>query len=84
MDIHSSARRHQVSDQDISRAYEHALAWTELGDDPSRYLVVGPDRSGNLLKLVVIAVREPASELVIHAMALRRSTERELFGGEGR
>lgn len=54
----------------------------ELGDDPPRYLVVGPDRSGNLLELVVIAARD--SELVIHAMALRRSTERELFGGEGR
>ena len=53
-----------------------------VGDDPPRYLVVGPDRFGNLLELVVIAVRE--TELVIHAMALRRSTERELFGGEGR
>ena len=82
MDIHSSARRHQVSDHDITHAHKHALTWTELGDDPPRYLVVGPDRSGNLLELVVIAVRE--SELVIHAMALRRSTERELFGGEGR
>lgn len=52
------------------------------GDDPPRYLVAGPDRSGNLLELVVIEVRETA--LVIHAMALRPSTERELFGGEGR
>jgi hypothetical protein len=43
--------------------------------------VVGPDRSGNLLELVVIEVR--AAALVIHAMALRRSTEREVFGGEG-
>jgi len=52
------------------------------GDDPPRYLVAGPDRSGNLLELVVIEVRETA--LVIHTMALRPSTERELFGGEGR
>lgn len=49
---------------------------------PPRYLVVGPDRSAKLLELVVIAVRD--SELVIHAMALRCSTERELFGGQGR
>jgi hypothetical protein len=82
VDIHGSARRHHISDEDIVHAYEHAVTWVELGDDPPRYLVVGPDRSGNLLELVVIAVRE--TELVIHAMALRRSTERELFGGEGR
>lgn len=54
-----------------------------LGDDPLRYLVVGPDRSGNLLELAVIQTAERI-ELVIHAMALRRSTERELFGREQR
>lgn len=53
----------------------------EVGDDPPRYLVVRPARSGNLLELVVIDVGD--TELVIHAMALRGSTERELFGGEG-
>lgn len=40
------------------------------------------DPAGKQLELVVIEVRETA--LVIHAMALRPSTERELFGGEGR
>lgn len=54
--------------------------WVELGDDPPRYLVVGPDRSANLLELVVIGT--DVSDFVIHAMALRRSTQRELFGGE--
>ncbi len=81
MDIHRSARRHNISDEDITHAYEHAITWVELGDDPPRYLVVGPNRSGNPLELVVIEVGE--KELVIHAMALRRSTEQELFGGEG-
>lgn len=81
VDIHRSARCHHLSDEKTTRAYEHAATWVELGNDPPRYLVVGPDRSGNLLELVVIEVRE--TELVIHAMALRRSTERELFGGEG-
>jgi hypothetical protein len=36
-----------------------------------------------MLELVVIRTRELV-ELVIHAMALRRSTERELFGRESR
>lgn len=64
-------------------AYDHAAVWVGLGDDPIRYLVVGPDRSGNLLELIVIHTAELV-ELVIHAMALWRSTERELFGWESR
>jgi hypothetical protein len=42
--------------------------------------VVGPDRAGNLLELVVLEL--PDTVLVIHAMALRRSTRHELFGDE--
>jgi hypothetical protein len=78
-EVHRSARRHRVADEDI----EHATVWVELGDDPLRYLLVGPDRSGHVLELVVIHTAELV-ELVIHAMALRRSTERELFGRESR
>lgn len=80
MDIHSSARRHGVGDDDIRHAYEQALAWTEIGDDPVRYLLAGPDRAGNLLELVVLLLPGP-QVLVIHAMKLRRSTADELFGG---
>ena len=83
MEIHRAARRHRVADEDIEHAYEHATVWVELGDDPLRYLLVGPDRSGHVLELVVIPTAELV-ELVIHAMALRRSTERELFGRESR
>ncbi|MHB8246799.1 MAG: toxin [Acidimicrobiales bacterium] len=74
----STARRHRVADDDIEHTYEHALAWAELGDDPPRYLVVGPDHTGHFLELVVMEAE--GNELVIHAMALRRSTSHELFG----
>ena len=80
VEIDRSARRHQVPDEDISHAYEHPVAWVELGDDPLRYLLAGADRAGNLLELVVLAVQD--DELVIHAMALRPSTRRELFGDD--
>jgi hypothetical protein len=80
VEIHRSARRHGVADEDIDHAYRQAVMWVELGDDPPRYLVVGPDRSGNLLELVVIGT--DVSDFVIHAMTLRRSTQRELFGDE--
>ena len=82
MEIHRSARRHGVADDDITHAYDHAITWVELDDDPPRYLLAGPDRSGSLLEVVVLHTSD--TELVIHAMALRRSTERELFGDERR
>jgi len=72
VEIHRSARRHQIPDADIEHAYEHAIAWAELGDDPPRYLVAGPDRAGNLLELVVLDVEDDV--LLIHAMRLRRGT----------
>lgn len=78
--IHPSARRHGVRDEDINHAHRQAVAWVELGEHPPRYLVVGPDRSGNLLEVVVILV--DAGVLAIHAMPLRPSTQRELFGEE--
>ncbi len=79
VEIHRSARRHQVPDADIEHAYAGAIVWVELGDDPPRYLLAGPDRAGNLLELVVL--RGEDDVLVIHAMRLRRSTQAELFGG---
>lgn len=69
-----------MADEDIAHAYEHAIAWLRLDDDPTRYLLAGPDRAGNLVELVALEVTGDA--LIIHAMALRKSTERELFGDE--
>ena len=80
MEVHPSARRHQVADGDIVHAVHHVIAWVELDDDPPRFLVAGPDRAGNLLELVVLEVDD--GEMVIHAMVLRPSTREELFGDE--
>jgi len=80
VEIHSSARRHGIGDDDIAHALEHAVAWIELGDDPVRFLVAGPDSAGNLLELVLLSLPRQRV-LVIHAMKLRRSTADELFGG---
>ncbi len=80
VEIHDSARRHGVAGEDIEHAAAHSVTWVELGDDPRRYLLAGPDRAGNLLVLVVLDLG--GEELVIHAMGLRRSTAQELFGAE--
>ena len=42
--------------------------------------MVDADRAGNLLELVVIEIDKDV--LVIHAMMLRHSIQREIFGGE--
>jgi len=81
VEIHRAARRHRLTDEDIEHAVTNATTWAELGEDPRRYLVVGPDRSGNLLELMVLHTVEQ-TELVVRAMALRPSTARELFGRE--
>ena len=43
MEIHPSARRHDIAEADISHAYEHSMAWVQLDDVPLRYLLAGPD-----------------------------------------
>ena len=80
VEIHESARRHGVVDEDIQHALAHAVIWVELGDDPWRYLLAGPDRAGNMLELVILDLG--GDELVIHAMGLRPSTAQEIFGDE--
>ncbi len=49
----------------------------DLGDDPDRWLVLGSDRAGNLLEVVVLVTVE-GSELAIHAMAMRARYRRLL------
>lgn len=75
--IHASARRHGVADEAALHAVAHSLAVEDLGDDPDRWLVVGPDRAGNMLEVVVLLMKEGA-ELIIHAMPLRRIYRRLL------
>jgi len=41
-----------------------------IGDDPDRWLVVGPDGAANLLEVIVL-VTEEGTEMIIHAMPLR-------------
>jgi hypothetical protein len=80
VEILPSAYRHNVEEGDINHAYDNCLAWLRIDDDPSRFMLVGPDLSGNLLELIELVTED--LERVYHAMPLRRSTE-ELFGGLG-
>jgi len=78
VEIHASARRHGIADEDIEHAMEHAMAIEDQDDDTRLYL--GPSRSADLLEVVTI-VREDGSELAIHAMRMRAKYQRLLPGG---
>ena len=77
MEIHPSARKHGIADEDIEHAMRHALAIDDQADDTRLYL--GPSRNSDLLEVVTI-VRDDGSELVIHAMRMRPKYRRLLPG----
>lgn len=75
--IHASARKHGVADDDIRHAVDHALVIEDIGEDPDRWLVLGPDRAANMLEVVVLSTVE-GTQLAIHAMSMRPIYERLL------
>ena len=81
MEVHQSARKHGVPDADIRHAVDHPVASFDLGDDdsPRRRLVIGPDRAGSLLEVIVLMFDDDR-EMVIHAMKLRPRYEAMLEG----
>lgn len=72
MDFYASALKHGIAEDDAVHAIEHALVAAE--DDEGKCLYLGPDRAGNLLEVVSV-LREGGSEVVIHAMRMRRMYE---------
>jgi hypothetical protein len=77
MEIHSSARKHGIADEDIRHAVDNAMSTDAQQDDTRLYL--GPARDAELLEVVTIA-RDDGSELAIHAMRMRPKYRRLLPG----
>jgi hypothetical protein len=75
VEIHPSARKHCVADEDIRHAVDHALATEDAGEDPDRWLVIGPDRAGNLLEVVVLVTLEDV-QMAIHGIRMRAKFKR--------
>lgn len=66
LEVAGSARRHGIADEDVRHAARMAIREVDQGD---RVLLIGPDRAGKLLEVVVL---DPDDEPVaIHAMPLR-------------
>lgn len=77
VDIHPSASKHRIADEDIEHATTHAMTIEDQDDDTRLYL--GPARNAALLEIATI-VRDDGSELVIHAMEMRPKYQRLLPG----
>lgn len=69
MQVLRSAFRHGVDEEDIEHVLHNAVVVEEIDEDPARFMVLGPDRAGNLLELVVMD--RPNGPAVIHAMPMR-------------
>jgi hypothetical protein len=72
VEIYASALKHGISQVDIEHGVELALAIGE--QDDGKVLYLGPDRAGNLLEIVSV-LRDDGTEIVIHAMRMRRIYE---------
>jgi len=71
VEIHESARKHGIADEDVRHAVDFGLAMYELSNEgPYRWLVLGADRAGNLLEIVVLAFDDERL-MAIHAMPMR-------------
>jgi len=72
LEIHETALKHGVSTLDIRHAENQAIRIFEYFDesDRPRILIIGPDRSGNLLELIA-TIRSDQTARVFHAMKLR-------------
>ncbi len=79
MDVHPSAFKHGIAEEDIEHAIRQAMVIEDMEEDTRLYL--GPSRSADMLELVAI-VRDDGTELVIHAMPMRPKYRRLLPGGE--
>lgn len=69
MDVLLSAFRHGVDVEEIEHALRNAVVVDEIAEEPTRYLVLGPDPAGRLLELIVMD--RPQGPAVIHVMTMR-------------
>lgn len=76
MEIHQSASKHGVKEDDILLALGTAIAEVELGEDPDKAMYIGFSRGGALLEIVVLTL-DSGRQIAIHAMTARQKNLKE-------
>ena len=73
-----------MTDDDVLHAVVHEAVSIDLDPDadPPKILVIGPDRAGNLLEVIVLELSDDRL-VAVHAMRLRRQFYELLPGEEG-
>jgi hypothetical protein len=79
VEVLPSAHRHGVAEEDMQHALDNAVVIEDIAEGPIRYLVLGSDRSGNFVELVILD--RPRGPAVIHAMPMTAQYRRLLPGG---
>lgn len=83
MQIEWSAEKHGIEDDDIWHALDNVIRYREQEyDGETRIFVIGPDRNGRFLELVLVPADDPLR--VIHADVLRPNHYHFLERGEHR
>jgi uncharacterized DUF497 family protein len=78
-----SAFKHDVSEENIHWALQNHLTDSAIDDgEGTKYLVIGFDRSGNLLEIMYNLIGEQTIK-VFHAMKCRRTFYEKLKETEG-
>ena len=75
VEIADSARKHGILDEDMQHAIRHPV---RVVPGEGRDLVIGADRSGRLLEVVILDDDPEHEPIVIHAMTLRAKFHRYL------
>jgi hypothetical protein len=68
-EILPSAHKHEIFDDDIRHAFENAVASITVADQPEFSMIIGPDETGRLLEIGVLA--DDDNDYVTHAMPAR-------------
>lgn len=70
VEVRDSARKHGIEDADIFHVLDNPIRYREQEyNGELRVLVIGADRSGRLIELVLVPADEP--QRIIHADVLR-------------
>ena len=69
VDIRASARKHDISDEDMIHAYDNAFA-VHPANPPANTMYIGPSRSGAFIEVGV--VEDDDGDRIIHAMPARK------------
>jgi hypothetical protein len=69
-EVAEAARKHGIADADMRHAIR--MQFRAIRQSSNRELIIGADRTGRLLEIVILDATEHEPPCVIHAMELRK------------